>query len=155
VHGNRSEPRKEGDMKSTNGNGHGKLDARATAEIERFLKARQAQLQESVRNTVTQRRTTEASRTADVTSWATETLNDEIEVALMDRHSRQVAQIQAALERLARDEYGICHDCGEFIGLPRLRAMPFAHRCSPCQSRAELRARRYAGPVPASLPEAA
>ncbi|HEV8675698.1 MAG TPA: TraR/DksA family transcriptional regulator [Methylomirabilota bacterium] len=140
-------------MKPTNGNG--KLDQRAAAEIERFLRARQTQLQESVRNSVTQRRTTEATRSADITSCATETLHTEIEVTLMDRHSRQVAQIQAALDRLARGEYGICHDCGEFIGLPRLRAMPFAPRCSPCQSRAELRARRYAGPVPVGLPEAA
>ena len=118
------------------------LDRRSVAEIELFLRERRVRLHESVRNQVTQRRTTEASRSADVTSWATETLHDEIEVALMDRHSRQVAQIDAALERLARGEYGICHDCSEFIGVPRLQALPFAQRCSSCQSRAELRARR-------------
>jgi DnaK suppressor protein len=142
-------------MSTANGNGHEKLDARAAVEIERFLKAHQAQLTESVRNTVTERRTTEASRNADVSSWATETLNDEIAVALVDRHSRQVAQIEAALDRLARGEYGICHDCAEFIGLPRLRALPFAQRCASCQARAELRARRGPGRVSAGLAEAA
>ena len=124
------------------GKARDKLDRRAEQEIERFLKAKHAQLRESVRNLVAQRRATEAIRTADPTSWATETLNDEIEVALADRHSRQAAQIEAALERLHRGEYGNCHDCGGFIGLPRLRALPFAQRCSACQSRAELRARR-------------
>ena len=142
-------------MSTANGNGNGKLDARAALEIERFLKARQAQLTESVRNTVTERRTTEASRNADVTSWATETLNDEIAVTLMDRHSRQVHQIEAALDRLARGEYGICHDCDEFIGLPRLRALPFAQRCASCQAGVELRARRGPGRVSAGLAEAA
>jgi DnaK suppressor protein len=142
-------------MSTADGNGNGKLDPRAALEIERFLKARQAQLSESVRNRVTERRTTEASRYADVTSSATETLNDEIAVTLVEGHSRQVAQIEAALDRLARGEYGICHDCAEFIGLPRLRALPFAQRCASCQGRAELRARRGLGRVSAGLAEAA
>jgi DnaK suppressor protein len=142
-------------MSTANGNGHGKLDTRAALEIECFLKARQAQLTASVKNTVTERRTTEASRNADVSSWASDTLNDEIAVTLMDRDSRQVAQIEAALDRLARGEYGICHDCAEFIGLPRLRALPFAQRCASCQGRAELRARRGTGRVSAGLAEAA
>jgi|RhiMetdeSRZDD1v2_1073273.scaffolds.fasta_scaffold190278_4 DnaK suppressor protein len=121
-----------------------RLDRRMAKELEQFLKAKQAQLKEAVRTVVSQRRTSEAGRTADVTVWATETLNDEIQVALMDRQSRQVAQIDAALERLARSEYGFCHDCEEFIGLPRLKALPFAHRCSACQTRAERRARQLA-----------
>ena len=49
----------------------------------------------AARSIVSQRRTTEAGRNADVNTWASETLNDEIQVALMDRQSRQVAQIEA------------------------------------------------------------
>ncbi|HEV8309179.1 MAG TPA: TraR/DksA family transcriptional regulator [Methylomirabilota bacterium] len=119
-----------------------KLDRRVVKEIEQFLKERHAQLKESVRSVVTRRRTQEPGRTADITAWATETLEDEIQVALMDRQGRQVAQIEAALERLTRGEYGICHDCEDFIGLARLRALPFAQRCSACQARAEISARR-------------
>jgi DnaK suppressor protein len=130
-----------------------RLDRRTVAELEAFLKAKQGQLKEAVRSVVTERRATEG-RTADVTVWATDTLNDEIQVALMDRHSRQLAQIDAALQRLARGEYGICHDCDEFIGIPRLKALPFAHRCSACQSRAERRARQLA-PAAARAEEAA
>jgi len=124
-----------------------RLDRRTAKEMEQFLKAKREQLKEAVRTVVSQRRTSEAGRTADVTVWATETLNDEIQVALMDRQSRQVAQIEAALERLARGEYGFCHDCEEFIGMPRLMALPFAHRCSACQTRAERRARQLAPAV--------
>jgi RNA polymerase-binding transcription factor len=120
---------------------NGKLDRRAMREIEDFLKARQTQLRQAVRTVVTQRRATD-NRTPDTASWATATLEDEIQVALMDRQSRQVAQIDAALQRLARGEYGLCHDCSEFIGVPRLKALPFAQRCSPCQGDAERRARR-------------
>jgi len=129
-------------MKTNGANGKGELDRRTVEEIEAFLQDRRAKLHEAVRNQVTHRRTTEAGRTADATAWATETLHDEIQFALMARQSRQVAQIDAALERLARGEYGLCHDCEAFIGLPRLRALPFAQRCSACQTAAELRARR-------------
>jgi DnaK suppressor protein len=124
-----------------------RLDRRTTREVERFLKARQLQLKEAVQSVVSERRSAVAGRTADVTVQATETLNDEIQVTLADRHSRQVAQIEAALERLARGEYGICHDCEEFIGLARIKALPFAHRCSACQSRAERKARQFAPAV--------
>ena len=40
-------------------------------------------------------------------------------------------------ERLARGEYGICRDCGLFMGLGRLKALPFAPRCTACQAEVE------------------
>lgn len=125
-------------------NGNGRLDHRAMREMERFLRARHTQLSEQVRTLVARRRTTEVDRTAEPGAWATQTLDDEIQMALMDRQSRQVAQIEAALDRLARGEYGLCHDCGEFIGLPRLRALPFAQRCNACQDGVERATRRQA-----------
>jgi DnaK suppressor protein len=69
---------------------------------------------------------------------AGEALHDDIQGALMKCWGRQVAQIEAALARLTSREYGICYDCGGFIGLARLRALPFAQRCLPCQARTEL-----------------
>lgn len=131
------------------------LDRQAVKEIEQFLKAKHVQLKESVRSVMSERRASETARTPDVAVWAAETLHDEMQVALMDRQSRQVAQIEAALERLARGEYGFCHDCEEFIGLARLKALPFAHRCSACQTRAERKMRQFARTVPAGVAEAA
>jgi len=114
-----------------------KLDRRTVKEIERFLNDKRVELKRSVRSVISQRGASDAGRSADSAVLATETLQDEIQVALVDRHSRQVAQIEAALEQLGRREYGICRDCGDFIGVTRLRALPFAQRCRPCQSRAE------------------
>ena len=118
-----------------------RLDRPTTMEIQRFLKAKQAELRESMRSAVTLRCATEGSRPADSAVWAAETLEDEIQVALIERQTRVLAQIEAALERLDLRAYGFCDDCTEFIGLPRLRALPFAKRCRDCQSRAELCAR--------------
>ncbi len=128
-----------------------RLTRRTAREIERFLKDRRAELQESMRSVLPQPSTHEGGQSADPIEGATERLHAEIQVALVNRQSRQAAQIEAALQRLAQGEYGICGDCGEFIGLARLRALPFARRCTPCQSRVELRAQRATRPVAAAV----
>lgn len=117
-----------------------KLDRKTAREIERQLRERHAQLTALVRQGVRQNRAGDEGRPPDEAVWATVALDDEIQVALIDRHSRQVAQIEAAIERLGRGRYGFCHDCEEPIPLARLRVLPFAQRCSYCQSRAETRA---------------
>ena len=121
-----------------------RLDRRSAKEIERFLEERYTKLKQSLRSVLTSRYRDGARRSADSMERASEALRDEIQVAVMDSRSRELDQIETALERLSRREYGICDDCAEFIGLARLRALPFAERCTPCQSQAELQARRTA-----------
>ena len=50
--------------------------------------------------------------------------------------AQQLAGIEAALRRLDEepDEYGRCVDCDEWIPLGRLKLMPWAQRCVPCES---------------------
>ena len=43
--------------------------------------------------------------------------------------------IDAALERMDREDYGICMDCGDPISNKRLRAIPWAVYCIACQER--------------------
>ena len=65
-------------------------------------------------------------------------LNEEVRASLLQAYSRRVEQVKAIFDRLvARGDYGICQDCRKFIGLARLRALPFAHRCARCQVLAE------------------
>ena len=59
------------------------------------------------------------------------------EVALLESLDQTVRQIDAALGRLQEGTYGRCDACGEGIPLARLRAVPFATRCVPCQSKKE------------------
>jgi RNA polymerase-binding transcription factor DksA len=125
------------------------LDGRTVKEIERFLKARQADLKGTMLRAMTRPPTSEGGRSADPLEWASGSAQDDVRVALMDLDRLQLAQIAAALARLARGQYGFCRACGEEIDLARLRALPFAQRCAPCQARVELRARRAARPVPA------
>src|SRR5262249_44083122 len=105
-----------------------------------FLQARHRELAESIRALAARYKDRNGSEAAEDTARAAETLDDEIRSALLDRRSRQIAQVEAALDQLDRGIYGLCHDCGAFIGLARLRALPFAQRCACCQARAERQA---------------
>ena len=132
-----------------------KLDQRIIADLERFLRAELVRIQGSLRAVVTESRTTESTSLTDMSVHAAETLHTEIQVALMDRRTQQVTQIQEALARLSDGRYGFCQECEEFIGVPRLRALPFAQRCRDCQGQAERRARRdavLAREVPREIP---
>jgi DnaK suppressor protein len=118
------------------------LDPRTVRELEEFLRGELTRLQGTLRAVVEENRTAENPTMTDMAAHATETLHTELRVALMGRRTQQVVQIQDALERLAVGQYGLCQDCEEFVGIARLRALPFAQRCRDCQGQAERRARR-------------
>jgi DnaK suppressor protein len=55
---------------------------------------------------------------------------------LSQDYARAVA-IRAALERMDSGAYGECMECGEEIPAKRLRALPWAAYCVPCQEAME------------------
>jgi RNA polymerase-binding protein DksA len=57
-----------------------------------------------------------------------------IENELVDRHTRDLAALAAARQRIDAGTYGTCADCAEPIGVERLRANPVALRCAGCQT---------------------
>ncbi len=61
--------------------------------------------------------------------------NQTIETALDLRriqHER-LTQVEEALQRVERGDYGICESCGKAININRLLAKPFARFCIPCR----------------------
>ena len=52
--------------------------------------------------------------------------------ALLDQADRQLAELDAALARLAAGEYGTCESCGQPIAPERLLVRPTATRCIGC-----------------------
>jgi DnaK suppressor protein len=121
---------------TTSSHGHKRLDRQTAREIERFLHARRLTLASLIRRGLGERQEPPAEE-GDEEATASRTLQDEVQAALVDRASRELVQVDAALELLRERRYGHCHDCGQFIGLARLRSLPFAQRCRPCQERAE------------------
>lgn len=50
-----------------------------------------------------------------------------------------LALLRHALAKMADGSYGVCEECGQDIGFPRLHARPEARLCIVCQTRREIR----------------
>jgi len=61
----------------------------------------------------------------------------EVEVALTDIDSRDLAAVLRARQRVHDPEFGICADCGTAIPFDRLSVEPEATRCVECESARE------------------
>ena len=61
---------------------------------------------------------------------------------LREREQGLLAKIDAALQKIEEGEYGACVNCGEEIGVKRLRARPVAELCIDCKSEQEKLERR-------------
>lgn len=73
----------------------------------------------------------------DVVDVALDTAQDEISSQLAEVESRELANIENALEKMREGEYGLCEGCSKPIPLARLQALPYASTCIECQREAE------------------
>ena len=73
----------------------------------------------------------------DLVDQATDDYNKEFLNNLSKSDLNTLRLIDAALERMTEDEYGICLECGEEISEKRLTAVPWAEFCINCQEKKE------------------
>lgn len=73
----------------------------------------------------------------DVVDAALDAVQDEISSKLAEVESRELANIETALERMRGGNYGVCEICNCKIPLARLNALPYATNCIECQRAAE------------------
>lgn len=75
-----------------------------------------------------------ASRHPAAVLWTTESERKPASAAhTVNSDWEQAGSIRAALDRADSGDYGICASCGGPISQLRLIAIPWAHRCAPCQ----------------------
>ncbi|MCU0959211.1 MAG: TraR/DksA family transcriptional regulator [Pirellulaceae bacterium] len=75
----------------------------------------------------------------DMLDAALDSAQDEISSQLAEVESRELTQIENALERMRNGTYGICEVTGRQIPLARLQALPYATMCIEAQREAEKR----------------
>jgi DnaK suppressor protein len=61
----------------------------------------------------------------------------EVELAMIQIKAETLKRIDAALERIESGGYGDCVSCGDEIPKNRLKALPFAVRCTACEHERE------------------
>ena len=73
----------------------------------------------------------------DVIDAAYDSAQDEISSQLAEVESRELANIENALERMKAGKYGLCEICNGKIPMARLNALPYATVCIECQRELE------------------
>jgi DnaK suppressor protein len=61
-----------------------------------------------------------------------ETYEEEVAVGLLENEEQLLAEVNDALDRIARGTYGRCENCGQPISKERLDALPYARYCIRC-----------------------
>lgn len=74
---------------------------------------------------------------ADENEMASRVSEAHLELVIHDRRLGGIREIEEALRRMDRQDYGKCDECGEDIGAARLFARPTATLCVDCQNERE------------------
>ena len=68
----------------------------------------------------------------DLEDWANISLSEDLKLKLADRDISLLRDIDRALKRLDRGEYGTCIRCGKEIEVERLEILPWTPYCAEC-----------------------
>ncbi len=79
----------------------------------------------------------DAHEVTDRKDEATRRLSSDLVGVQEQRDLGEIAEVEAALQRLDGGTYGDCRDCGQPIPPERLRVQPAAERCTSCQTASE------------------
>lgn len=75
-----------------------------------------------------------AGRSADFAEQVTEAENDEVLQQLRAESEQELRDVNLALDKIKRGEYGRCENCNQSIQSARLQALPYARHCINCAS---------------------
>jgi DnaK suppressor protein len=78
----------------------------------------------------------------DEIDTASSEINLQFTGRLREREQGLLSKVDTALRKIDDGEYGECVNCGEDIGVKRLRARPVAELCIDCKSEQEKLERR-------------
>ncbi|MEO1766170.1 TraR/DksA family transcriptional regulator [Thiobacter aerophilum] len=107
------------------------LEKRLQEEYQRVLEAVRDELERSGQQQYIEL----AGRVTDTGDESVADMLADLNAAMIDRHVRELRELEAARARLAQGSYGVCVDCGAPVGYERLKANPAAARCFVCQTK--------------------
>jgi len=111
----------------------GHLSAGQLTELREELERQLARLERSMKVTDEAARPVELDQTAVGRLSRMDSIqNQSLSRGLQDREASRLAQIQGALARMERGDYGRCEGCGAPIPFERLFIFPEAASCAAC-----------------------
>ena len=89
-------------------------------------------------------KTSQRDATGDLSAYslhmadmATDNYDREFALNLADNEQKILHRIDSALERIDENTFGLCELCGKKISKARLKVVPYAELCVPCQEKQE------------------
>ncbi len=111
------------------------------AHLDRQLVRRDRELREEIRALLLQSDVEHhrdlAGMVSDVGDESVANLLADLDATFIDRHVRDLREVEGARSRLAAGSYGVCVRCGQGIGYERLAVYPTAVRCFACEAQHE------------------
>ena len=114
-----------------------KIAATETSGVQEILERKQAELVRVLRT----RGGIAIERSADPMDEIKSASERDLAIGNVDRESKLLRDVRAALRRQQEGSFGICIECESEISPKRLAAVPWAPRCIVCQEAADQDAR--------------
>ena len=108
------------------------------AGLRESLAAKRREMLDLYQHDVHVGQTTTDDNADDFADRANNAYSRDLMFTLSDNERQMLINIEDAYQRLDKGSYGRCIHCGQPIGLPRLKALPWARYCIVCQERDEM-----------------
>lgn len=109
----------------------------AMSKMREVLIARRDALRKALTGDLSMLKELREQSSGDVVDVALDAAQDELNSQLAEVESRELSNVEAALEKMRDGSYGKCEGCNENIPLVRLQALPYATLCIQCQTELE------------------
>jgi DnaK suppressor protein len=114
-----------------------RMSAAREEELRQILNSRGREMQNQVHGRIRGVRADRTKEVLDEVENSDAGTNEAIEFALIQMQAETLRRIQQALIRLDAGKFGYCFECAGEISEHRLRALPFAVRCTACEEKRE------------------
>jgi len=104
---------------------------------EKNLKEMRNQVLHEVQESMSAYREMGESALPDISDVSANAYSRDVLLNLGENQQQKIRDIDAALERIAKGEYGICVRCEEEISPQRMKVRPFSRYCIDCKTEIE------------------
>jgi len=120
------------------------MNEKQRAHFRAILESWRDELMQEVDRTVVHMKD-EAGNLPDPNDRASQEEEFSLELRTRDRERKLIKKIDKTIDRIDKDDYGYCDDCGVEIGVRRLEARPTATLCIDCKSLSEIKEKQLVG----------
>ena len=125
------------------------MDKKSLKIYKELLLKKKAELQKGIQHIADDAlKTSQRDAAGDLSAYslhmadvATDNYDREFSLGLADKEQVVVHRIDSAIEKIDEGTYGNCELCNKKIAVARLKVVPYAELCMPCQEKQEKRKR--------------